>query len=59
MKILHVSTPITNLARTVSRDRPYCKRMPPKDVIEYLQEESGRLFDPDIVEKFLALIDIK
>jgi len=43
----------------LSSDRPYRKRMPPKDVIEYLQQESGKLFDPDIVQKFLALIDIK
>jgi HD-GYP domain-containing protein (c-di-GMP phosphodiesterase class II) len=43
----------------LSSDRPYRKRMPPKDVIEYLQQESGKLFDPSIVEKFLAIIDIK
>jgi HD-GYP domain-containing protein (c-di-GMP phosphodiesterase class II) len=43
----------------LSSDRPYRKRLPPKDVIEYLQQESGKLFDPNIVEKFLLLIDIK
>jgi PAS domain S-box-containing protein len=43
----------------LSSDRPYRKRMPPKDVIEYLQQESGRLFDPNIVEKFLSIINIK
>ena len=43
----------------LSSDRPYRKRVPPKDVIEYLQQESGRLFDPRIVEKFLSIIDIK
>jgi PAS domain S-box-containing protein len=43
----------------LSSDRPYRKRMPPKDVIEYLQQESGRLFDPNIVEKFLSMINIK
>jgi PAS domain S-box-containing protein len=43
----------------LSSDRPYRKRMPPKDVIEYLQQESGKLFDPNIVETFLTLIDIK
>lgn len=43
----------------LSSDRPYRKRMPPKDVIEYLQQESGKLFDPNIVEKFLTIIDIK
>ena len=43
----------------LSSDRPYRKRMPPKDVIEYLEKEAGRLFDPYIVEKFLELIQIK
>jgi PAS domain S-box-containing protein len=43
----------------LSSDRPYRKRLPPKDVIEYLQQESGKLFDSHIVEKFLLLIDIK
>ena len=43
----------------LSSDRPYRKRIPPKDVIEYLQQESGRLFDPNIVEKFLSMIEIK
>jgi HD-GYP domain-containing protein (c-di-GMP phosphodiesterase class II) len=43
----------------LSSDRPYRKRMPPKDVIEYLQPESGKLFDPNIVLTFLSLIDIQ
>ena len=43
----------------LSSDRPYRKRMPPKEVNEYLENESGRLFDPDIVEKFLPLITTK
>ena len=43
----------------LSSDRPYRKRMPPKDVTDYLERESGRLFDPYIVEKFLPLIRTK
>lgn len=43
----------------LSSDRPYRKRMPPKEVIEYLEKESGRLFDPHIVETFMKLIQIK
>ena len=43
----------------LSSDRPYRKRMPPQEVADYLQEEAGRLFDPYIVEKFLALISVK
>ncbi|MBK9927917.1 MAG: PAS domain S-box protein [Anaerolineales bacterium] len=40
----------------LSSDRPYRKKMPPKEVIEYLQKEAGRLFDPHIVEIFIPLI---
>jgi len=40
----------------LSSDRPYCKRLPPEQVVEYLKKEAGRLFDPDIVDEFLALI---
>jgi PAS domain S-box-containing protein len=43
----------------LSSDRPYRTRMPPKEVTDYLQKESGRLFDPYIVEKFLPLITTK
>jgi HD-GYP domain-containing protein (c-di-GMP phosphodiesterase class II) len=41
----------------LSSDRPYRKRMHPNDVIEYLENEAGKLFDPYIVEKFLKLIN--
>jgi len=40
----------------LSSDRPYRKKMPHKDIIEYLQKESGRLFDPEVIEKFIPLI---
>jgi PAS domain S-box-containing protein/putative nucleotidyltransferase with HDIG domain len=40
----------------LSSDRPYRKGMPPREVIDYLQKESGRLFDPGIVKKFMPLI---
>jgi PAS domain S-box-containing protein/putative nucleotidyltransferase with HDIG domain len=43
----------------LTSDRPYRKRMPTNEVIEYLKKEAGRLFDPGIVEKFLALIESK
>jgi len=43
----------------LSSDRPYRKRMPPREVAEYLEKEAGRLFDPEIVEKFLPLIITK
>jgi PAS domain S-box-containing protein len=43
----------------LSSDRPYRKRIPPKEVAEYLEKEAGKLFDPSIVEKFLPLITMK
>jgi len=43
----------------LSSDRPYRKRLPRNEVIEYLEKEAGRLFDPFIVEKFLPLIITK
>lgn len=43
----------------LSSDRPYRKRIPLKEVVEYLQREAGQLFDPYIVEKFLPLITVK
>ncbi len=43
----------------LSSDRPYRKRLPPKEVEKYIREQSGILFDPDIVKVFLALIETK
>ena len=37
-------------------DRPYRKGLPSKEIVEYLQKEAGRLFDPEIVEIFIPLI---
>ena len=42
----------------LSSDRPYRKRLPPKEVVQYLEQEAGRLFDPEIVKRFLPLIRI-
>ncbi|MEP7137328.1 MAG: HD domain-containing phosphohydrolase [Chloroflexota bacterium] len=41
----------------LSSDRPYRKSLPTKEVVEYLQKEAGRLFDPEIVEIFIPLIN--
>jgi len=40
----------------LSSDRPYRKKMPYKEVVDYLQKESGRLFDPQVINKFIPLI---
>ena len=38
-------------------DRPYRKGLPAKEIVEYLQKEAGRLFDPEIVDVFIPLIE--
>jgi len=43
----------------LASDRPYRKGMPQKEIVEYLQKEAGRLFDPDIVKVFISLIKQK
>lgn len=40
----------------LSSDRPYRKKIPRNDVIEYLQKEAGRLFDSQMVENFIPFI---
>ena len=41
----------------LSSDRPYRKGLPIKEVVEYLQKEAGRLFDLEIVDTFIPLIN--
>jgi len=38
-------------------DRPYRKKMPPREVARYLREKSGQLFDPKLVNIFLSFIE--
>ena len=38
-------------------DRPYRKKMPRREVIAYLREKSGHLFDPKLVDVFLSVIE--
>jgi PAS domain S-box-containing protein len=37
-------------------DRPYRKAWPTNEVFQYLRQEAGRLFDPEITEVFLDLM---
>ena len=41
----------------LSADRPYRKGWPKEDVLKYLRDESGRLFDPQVVSAFLNLLE--
>jgi len=38
-------------------DRPYRKKMPRKEVVRYLCEKSGQLFDPKLVDVFLSIME--
>jgi HD-GYP domain-containing protein (c-di-GMP phosphodiesterase class II) len=38
-------------------DRPYRKSLPPDEVVTYIRENSGILFDPKLVNVFLTFID--
>lgn len=38
-------------------DRPYRKQLPKKEVINYLREKSGELFEPRLVDVFLAVVE--
>lgn len=40
----------------LSSNRPYRKAWPQEQVIEYLKEQSGKQFDPDVVETFLEML---
>jgi putative nucleotidyltransferase with HDIG domain len=37
-------------------DRPYRKAWPREDVVAYLRENAGRIYDPQIVEVFLKIV---
>jgi HD-GYP domain-containing protein (c-di-GMP phosphodiesterase class II) len=39
----------------LSSPRPYRKAWPKRRVIAYLRENSGKIFDPDVVDAFLRL----
>ncbi|WKZ35579.1 MAG: PAS domain S-box protein [Anaerolineales bacterium] len=41
----------------LSSDRPYRKKLPREEVIAYLREKSGILFDPKLVDVFMSVID--
>ena len=48
---------IVDVWDALSTDRPYRKSLPRAEVIKYLKEKSGVLFDPDLLSVFLSLIE--
>ena len=47
---------VVDVGDALSSDRPYRKKIPYNDVLDYLKKESGRLFDPQVVEIFIKLL---
>jgi PAS domain S-box-containing protein len=43
----------------LSSDRPYRKRLPRHEVINYIKENSGKLFDPELTGVFLSIIELE
>ncbi|MFH2104276.1 MAG: HD domain-containing phosphohydrolase, partial [Chloroflexota bacterium] len=37
-------------------DRPYRKAWPQEKIIDYIREQSGKHFDPQLVERFLPVL---
>jgi PAS domain S-box-containing protein len=50
---------VVDVYDALSNDRPYRRAWPRKKVLDYLHQESGKHFDPQIVEEFLALLNKK
>ena len=46
---------IVDVYDALCSDRPYRKAWPMKKIITYIQEESGKHFDPAVVEAFLQI----
>ena len=43
----------------LSHNRPYRKAWPQKKVLNYLREQSGKQFDPQVVNVFINLLEVK
>lgn len=47
---------IVDVYDALSSDRPYREAWPHQKIVQYLQEESRKFFDPQIVDVFLSMI---
>ena len=48
---------IVDVWDALRKERPYKPAWPDTEILEYIQEQSGKMFDPQVVEAFLALLD--
>lgn len=47
---------VADVYDALSNDRPYRKSWPKPKVVEYLQEERNRSFDPEVVDRFIEMV---
>ncbi len=47
---------VVDVYDALTSDRPYRKAWPKEKALAYLEEEAGRLFDPEVVRAFLELM---
>ena len=50
--------PVADVWDALTSDRPYRKGLPPDEVREYIKADSGKHFDPRVVEAFLQMEDL-
>ena len=50
---------IIDVYDALSSDRPYRHAWPREKIIEYIRKNSGKKFDPEVVEEFFKLDIIK
>jgi HD-GYP domain-containing protein (c-di-GMP phosphodiesterase class II) len=48
---------IVDVYDALSYDRPYRPAWPQNQVLQYLREQSGKHFDPDVVNAFMELME--
>jgi len=48
---------IVDVWDALSTDRPYRKKMPRAEVVAYLRENAGKLFDPKLIDVFMSVIE--
>ncbi len=46
---------VADVYDALTSDRPYRKGWPPERALDYIREQSGKFFDPRVVEAFLAM----
>jgi putative two-component system response regulator len=49
-------TSIADVFDALTSVRPYKKAWPVEDAVKWIEREAGRSFDPELVEKFVALL---